>query len=111
MKTKGTRFHPLLLNHLLDPSRMTMMRTITEDLTVGLSLGRRQTRFGLTGVEAQARLRRQETIFPDGLSFGKLWRSLWKVRTSQTGIVSNTSLKQNAPVSPFRSNVQLSRSA
>ena len=73
------------------------MRTKAEDLTEGLSSGRRQTRFGLTGVEAEARPRRQEMIGRAVSFFGSSWQGLWKVWTSQAGIGSNTSLKQNAP--------------
>ena len=73
------------------------MRTEPKDLTGGLSSGRRQTRFGLTGVEAEARPRRQETLlFPERF-WGNSRQGLWKVRASQAGIGSNTSLKQNAP--------------
>ena len=75
------------------------MRTEPGDLTGKLSLGRRQTRFGLTGVEAEARPRRQEAKFPEASFLGNSRQGLWKVRMSQAGIVSNNSLKQNAPVS------------
>ena len=78
------------------------MRTEPKDLTGGLSSGRRQTRFGLTGVEAEARPRRQEMIGRAVSFFGSSWQGLWKVWTSQAGIGSNTSLKQNAPVSPLQ---------
>ena len=78
------------------------MRTKAEDLTGVLSSGRRQTRFGLTGVEAQARPRRQQTIFPEGIFVGNSRQGLWQVRASQAGIGSNTSLKQNAPAGPCR---------
>ena len=73
------------------------MRTEAKDLTEGLSLGRRQTRLGLTGVEADASPRRQETLFRTGRFLKNLRQGLGKVRMSQAGIGSNTSLKQNAP--------------
>jgi hypothetical protein len=72
------------------------MRINSEDLTRGLSLGRRQTRLGLTGVEADASPRRQETFFRTGRFLKNTRQGLGKVRTSRAGIGSNTSLKQNA---------------
>ena len=58
------------------------MRTEPEDLTGMLGLGRRQTRFGLTGVEAEARPRRQDTKFPEASFVGNSRQGLWQVRTS-----------------------------
>ena len=72
------------------------MRVISENLTEGLKPGRRQTRLGLTGVEADARPRRQASLIRL-VSF--LWNrraGIWQVRTSQAGIGSNNSLKQKA---------------
>ena len=73
------------------------MRTKAGDLTGVLSSGRRRTRLGLTGVEADASPRRQEEIFPESFIFGNSRQGLWKVLTLLGGIGSNTSLKQNAP--------------
>jgi hypothetical protein len=78
------------------------MRIISKGLTTMLSSGRRQTRFGLTGVEAEPRPRRQRVLFRAVLFFGNCWEGLWKARMSQAGIGSNNSLKQNAPVSLFQ---------
>ena len=73
------------------------MRTIAEDLTEGLSSGRRRTRLGLTGVEADASPRRQGSLVRTDSVLKSSWEWLWKVWTSRAGIGSNNSLKQNAP--------------
>lgn len=73
------------------------MKIVPEDLTEGLSSGRRRTRFGLTGVEAEAGPRRQGRLFRCVAFLLIGWEGLWKVRMSRAGIGSNTSLKQNAP--------------
>ena len=78
------------------------MRTKAEDLTEGLSSGRRWTRLGLTGVEADAGPRRQETRFRAGRFLKNSRQGLWQVLTSLAGIGSNTSLKQNALAWPFQ---------
>ena len=77
------------------------MRIKAGDLTEGLSSGRRRTRLGLTGVEADASPRRQETHFRTGRFLKNSRQGLGKVRASLAGIGSNTSLKQNAPASRF----------
>ena len=79
------------------------MRTEPEGLTGMLSSGRRRTRFGLTGVEAEsASLGGRRDFFQGGFLFESSRQGLGKVRTSRAGIVSNTSLKQNAPAHPFK---------
>ena len=78
------------------------MRILSEGLTTMLSSGRRHTRFGLTGVEAEPRPRRQRVLFRFVSIFGKAGEGLWKTRMSQAGNGSNTSLKQNAPVSSLQ---------
>ena len=74
------------------------MRTEAEDLTGMLSSGRRRTRFGLTGVEAESgSLGGRRLIFRTGHFLKNSRQGLGKVWASQAGIGSNTSLKQNAP--------------
>jgi len=75
-----------------------IMRTKAGDLTEGLSSGRRQTRLGLTGVEADASPRRREKKYPESFFLRNSRQSHGKVLTLAGGIGSNTSLKQNALV-------------